>query len=414
MRAALLLSLLAPLTAPAQIILPAEEAATFFARSDLKTLKCRIAPIHPELDFSFRYRAGYTVRVPFDQYRGAGHRWKIIVQVQPETDGEPVAFLDEFDLPAVPNSDADGEVEGTYMLGDGRYQAKFQLVDDQGRGCRAQWTITAQPGIWGHGVKVAVPPGTIQEVALRTSRSVSAAPALRRLTVFLHAASSSMNRVEASDVVTLLSALASLLDLAPAQSVRLVVFNLDQQKEIYRQDNFTPDRIHEVRQAIFNLQLGTVDVQTLQNAAGRFDLLAKLVNSELNASDRPEAVVFLGPPALSMDQPPDLFRKLPRSAPKFFYVRYQPPTTILAGRGQIARPAANSTGMPDASMPAPEYSPAGDTRPPGPVPIAYPARAIHDTIDYLVAMLKGKTLIVRTPGEFAGAMREIAPPKRRK
>lgn len=407
MRAALLLSLLAPLTAPAQIILPAEEAATFFARSDLKTLKCRIAPIHPELDFSFRYRAGYTVRVPFDQYRGAGHRWKIIVQVQPETDGEPVAFLDEFDLPAVPNSDADGEVEGTYMLGDGRYQAKFQLVDDQGRGCRAQWTITAQPGIWGHGVKVAVPPGTIQEVALRTSLSVSAAPALRRLTVFLHAASSSMNRVEASDVVTLLSALASLLDLAPAQSVRLVVFNLDQQKEIYRRDNFTPDHIDELQQAMFDLQMGTVDVRTLQNSLGHVDLLEKLAREELHAANRADAVVFLGPHTRFRDKPPANIEQMGQGGPRFFYIEYQSGMlrplhkNFIDASGSLPKGEMEGRRGPPAS-PAPERSPS--------------ARSVllpRDTIDYLVAGLNGKTLIVQTPGEFGRAVNEVVATSRR-
>jgi hypothetical protein len=33
----------------------------------------------------------------------------------------------------------------------------------------------------------------------------------------------------------------------------------------------------------------------------------------------------------------------------------------------------------------------------------------RDTIDYLVAMLAGKTLVVHTPGDFAKAMKQIAP-----
>jgi hypothetical protein len=50
----------------------------------------------------------------------------------------------------------------------------------------------------------------------------------------------------------------------------------------------------------------------------------------------------------------------------------------------------------------------------GPAPM--PGRGLNadlprDTIDYLVSILKGKTLIVRTPGEFAKAIKLIAPPK---
>src|SRR5579883_3131250 len=129
----------------------------------------------------------------------------MVVQVQSESGGAPVAFVDQFDLPPVPKTDADGEVGGAFMLGEGRYQAKFQLIDDQGRGCRAQWAIAPQPGLWDHGVKVAVTPGTIQEVALRTARSANAqTPPLGRLTVLLHAAASSAMKVEAGDVVTML------------------------------------------------------------------------------------------------------------------------------------------------------------------------------------------------------------------
>ena len=154
--------------------------------------------------------------------------------------------------------------------------------------------------------------------------------------MLLHAAPASPRRstIQASDAVTLLGALSSLLDLAPADSVRLVVFNLDRQKEIYRQERFTPDQLETVRQAMFDLQLGVVDYQTLQHPEGRVDLLAGLVNRELEAENRSDAVVFLGPHGtLGRQARPGDRESAARAAPKFFYVEYQRPVTFAAVTG---------------------------------------------------------------------------------
>ena len=57
----------------------------------------------------------------------------------------------------------------------------------------------------------------------------------------------------------------------PTRSVRLVVFNLDQQKELFRQESFSPKALDQVAQAINNVQLGVVDYRVLQNRRGHLD-----------------------------------------------------------------------------------------------------------------------------------------------
>ncbi len=42
-------------------------------RAGEKPLRCEVTPIKPSLNFSFRFQAGYVVRVPMNQYSGAGH-----------------------------------------------------------------------------------------------------------------------------------------------------------------------------------------------------------------------------------------------------------------------------------------------------------------------------------------------------
>lgn len=400
-----------------------DRVAQFFERKDLKPLKCQAGPLRPVLDFSFRFRAGYTVRVPLEQYRGKGHKWMVMVRVQPEVGGAPVYFLDRLNLPDVPDAKADGDAGGGYLLGTGLYRATFLLLDDEARACRADWNIEAQAGSGDRSVTMAIAPGAVQEISLRNARSVNSTgtAALGRLTVLLHAAPvwPRMSRVQGSDVVTLMGALSSLLDLAPARSVRLVVFNLEQQKEIYRHEQFTLDQLGAVRQAIFELQLATIDYRSLQNPAGHLDLLAHLVEQELNAGQPSDAVVFLGPRARAGGKRAVEVANGPAGMPKFFYVEYQPPLVMRpagpsadefarvgSGIGRQTRPATGEDGgsgwavVPDSSVIDSINGPAA----------AVPPR---DSIDLLVSMLKGKTLLVRTPADFAKAMGQITPQKRK-
>jgi hypothetical protein len=267
---------------------------------------------------------------------------------------------------------------------------------------------------------MAIQPGTVQEISLRGARSVSSqGAALSRMTVLLHAApvSPRQSKIQASDVVTLLGALSSLLDLAPAQSVRLVVFNLEQQKEIYRQERFTLDQLEAVRQAVFDLQLSVIDYHSLQNPTGHLDLLAHLVDQELHSENRSDAVVFLGPRARSTDQRAFEIGKGRATMPKFFYVEYQPPSMARpVGSSADEFESMGSTMSRQAHIRNSDAAGSGYAVVPDPAlldSINGPSRAAtpRDSIDHLVSMLKGKTLIVRTPVDFAKAMKQIAPQK---
>jgi hypothetical protein len=416
MRAAALFSAVVWAGASAQTILPPERGAELFSRRALGDLKCEVRQLPPVLDFSFRFRAGYTVAVPLSQFQGPGHRWSMMVSLRSGAAGQPVYFVDRVRLQNIPNTKIYGEVGGGYLLGEGSYRASFLLRDEQGRACRADWNIEARLGAADRHVKLAIEPGTAEEVSLRGRRPVNSpgdAP-LGRLTVLLHAAPTSPRRstIQASDAVTLLGALSSLLDLAPAASVRLVVFNLDRQKEIYRQERFTPDRLETVRQAMFDLQLGVVDYQALQHPERRVELLAGLVRGELAAENRSEAVVFLGPHGRSSDKAALEIGDRGTGAPKFFYLEYQRPETLAAALGLGPGRTGRSRSLHDipsdmvphenrVDIPRPDEMLWTSDNP-------FLADPVRDTIERLVVGLKGKTLVVRTPGEFAKAMKLIA------
>jgi hypothetical protein len=334
-----------------------------------QSLQCDVTPIRPGLNFSFRFQAGYVVRVPMSQYSGRGHLWFMLARVTPEAgDRKPVYLGARMRLPEIPPTKVEWEVGGGFLLGEGRYQVAWKMFDDAGRVCRKNWRIDARLTRSERKVIVALPPDTVAEFSLRgaplTKRTEDDAPRIR-LTVLMHAApvSPRRTRLGARDRVMLLGTLSSLLDRLPVRSVRLVVFNLDQQKELYRQENFVARSLDQVAQSINAVELGTVDYQVLQNRGGHLDLLADLIHGELTAKTPSDVVLFLGPMARFSDKlPSEELEKAP-GAPRFYYLQY---------------------------------------RPNFPQPSSFP-----DVITHAVAKLKGKTLVIHSPGDFAKAIDQV-------
>jgi hypothetical protein len=332
-------------------------------------LQCEVTPIKPALNFGFRFQAGYVVRVPMGQYRGPGHAWTILTRITPaEGTREPVYLLYRTVLPDIPQTKVVLELGGGYLLGEGRYEVAWKLVDDSSRVCGHHWSVDARLSRGERQVKVAIPPATVADFSLRglpqMHQTDDAAPI--RLTVLMHAAPINPRRTRMSprDQMMLLGTLSSLLERVPVRSVRLVVFNLDQQKELYRQESFVPQALGQVARSIGTLELGLVDYNVLQHRHGHLDLLAELVNGELAAKEASDVVLFLGPQARTFDKVPrDDLEKPQRAGPKFFYFQYRPAFLQQAG--------------------------------------------LPDTINYTVNRLKGKTVVIRTPGEFAKAIDQI-------
>jgi hypothetical protein len=352
-----------------------------------RQLHCDVTPLKPVLNYSFRFQAGYLVRVPMNQYQGSGHTLAIVIRITPDVDpgsasgsagGRPIYLGNHFRLPNVPQTKAEGEFGGAYLLGEGGYSMKWLMTDDAGRVCRKSWHVDVRRNRGEREVKVAMPRDTVWSLSMRGSLGgnqaarpdADDAPPLR-LTVLMHAAPMfpRRTRMRPNDTMTLLSSLSSLLERVPARSVRLVVFNLDQHKELYRKDGFTLDSLDQVSASINSMELGLVDVETLQNPQGHVDLIAAMVNQEIHATQPSDVVVFLGPMARYEDKVPrQSLEKAPGPLPRFFYFQVWP--FFRGGRG--------------------------------PLPSALP-----DSINSAISRLNGKVVVIHTPGEFAKAITRL-------
>jgi hypothetical protein len=110
--------------------------------------------------------------------------------------------------------------------------------------------------------------------------------------------------------------------------------------------------------------LQLVDYNVLKNQRGHIDLLAGLVNQELNAASPSDTVIFLGPPTRYVDKfPPASLEASGRAMPRFFYLQYRP----------YFRPGAEFT----------------------------------DSIESALKRVHGKKMVVRTAGEFARAIKQV-------
>jgi hypothetical protein len=273
-------------------------------------------------------------------------------------------------LPEIPEgTKVVAETGGGYLLGEGRYRVQWSMFDDAHRGCRKTWTVEAKPNHSERGIRVAMAPDSVRGFswfsAPDTKHGTDDAPPLR-LTVLLHAAPLSLRRttLRASDSLMLVGLLSALLERLPTRSVRLVVFNLDQQKELFRRNVFSPKSLEDVAQAINDVQLGVVDYSVLQHRRGHVEMVAELMNSEMQAEQPSDVVLFLGPAARYFDKvPPEILQKTDAGGPRFFYFQY--------------RPFYRST------MPFP------------------------DVISTALHRLRGKTLLIHTPNEFARAIRQV-------
>jgi hypothetical protein len=365
--------LLASACAAQGIVDPARFASLFKGlepQAGEKLLRCEVTPIKPSLNFGFRFQAGYVVRVPMNQYSGAGHNWALLTKITPEGGGQqPVYLAAGVRLPPVPKTKVELEVGGGYLLGEGRYDVKWVMFDDTGRACRGSWRVNARLGRHERQVKLAMPRDAIADFTLRDRSGTKRDPddaAPLRLTVLLDAAPLNplRTRLRASDQVTLLGLLSSLLERVPARAVRLVIFNLDQQKILLRQDAFAPDALNRVAQSLNGLELGRVDYHVLQNPRGHVDLLTGLMNQELHAETPSDVVVILGPATRYLDKVPQAALEEPHGAvPQFFNFRFKP---YLRG---------------DLDLP--------------------------DSIAQATAKVKGKTIVIRTPADFARAIEQI-------
>jgi hypothetical protein len=406
--------------ASAQALIDASQAATVLRNVDPQanaSLRCETTPVAPTLGFSLRFQTGYEVSVPLSQFHGPGHRISVLLRVTPESrDGQPAYLLRSFDLPDVPDTEFVAEVAGSFLVGQGSYHSMAIVLDEVNRVCRSDWRIEVKPGRRERN-RLLMRPNTV--APLTTGSSDGTTPdtdaMLNRMTIFLHAAPliPRTSKLLPSDVLTVTGSLAALLEQLPARSVRLVVFNLEQQRELYRNEEFTTRDLEQVTRVLDGLQLAMVDYRVLQQPQGQAELLRALMHREVQEASRADAVIFLGPDGSAGGSESPGEAEAIAAGQRILYLQYEssePWFTVTRATSSLGlaadpRPKYPCQMWPCAIIPAQRTASEQaelNTR------VASGRGAISDAI----RKLKGRILVVRTPGDFAKAVDQIGRPGR--
>jgi hypothetical protein len=326
--------ILHPAFAAAQLPVAAADAqkvTTAFDTPAPNSLKCYIEKWNPFLDFALRFQSGYVVHCRLGLFEGKKVTVAIYLRVTPE--GKPPAlFASGYRLPAItpdmplaktPNKlKQEIGLSGVVSFGEGRYSVDVLVMDDRGRSCRKHWKIKVAPDRSQRRVHLAIDPLTVQSFDRRTW---NVPPPQRsgglRLTVLLDAAPINpyQSSLRAWDRMFLLECIYSLLRQMPYKSVRLVAFNLDQQREIFRRDPFDDAAFLALSRSLQEIETGTISVQALKNRNSP-EFLTNLANQELAADAPSDVVILLGPNARSdANIRPELLTRTPDSPPLFYF-----------------------------------------------------------------------------------------------
>ena len=297
-------------------------------------LHCSIQPRRPTLDFAFRLDVGYFISCPLSRFKGRASKVDVVARVTPEG-GKSIMLGERYLLPEANTPTKANELKqpvemsGGFAVGEGQYQVEVLVADQStGRTSRRRWSAHVARSHGQGAALVSVPAGTVIPMRVRPwPIKMDASGKGLRLTVLLDAAPLDTRNpaLRAWDRAFLLGSLSSLLKQIPCASVRLRAFNLDQQRELFRQDAFDDAGFINLADSLRNLELGTVSYRVLQQRRGWLDMLLEYANQELIAADPSDAVIILGPRTL-------YFTKIPRGMlkgretpnPHFCYFEFFP------------------------------------------------------------------------------------------
>lgn len=360
----------------------AAAAENVFERvSTVPAMKCAFRPSAPILTFRLQYEAAYTMDFSVEQTSWPPHELDIFLRLQlDQADEKPMYMGSRYIPPPQLAPRARATLTARFPLSPGDWRIDALAVDEDGKACHATWrALTRDPA--------PVPPNPQRR--------------LHRITVFVisDVVYSKVGVLPSPDHEMLAGSLSALLRAMPSELARVVVCNVDSQKESFRSDKFQPADVAQAAKAIEATGAGTVDVSTLRNPQLRLDFLARLINRELRESDPSDVVVFLGAAQQPLRMPRQMIA-LGGAHPVFVYIQYSAPRYSGSSNAPRApRQICNDgdTGGSCIVVPADGFNPRLRLAPP----------AIRDSISNAVSILGGQTIAVATPAEFAKSLARI-------
>jgi hypothetical protein len=309
------------------------DMAVLEAGEPRQDLPCKVEEVKPVLGFDLRFHSGFEVSVPMSELAGSENLLTIVFRVKPE--GKPEAeryFIQRVKVPQM-EEDAKGDafLTGGFDIGEGKYQVEWLMRDRAERVCSTSWKIEAEVPAKDKQIEMTAsaetvmpseqehfqddPPvarGSNDQAPLHVKVLINFAPQKAR--------SATMQPVDTSALVSILRTISR--D-ARVGKFSLVVFNLQDQKVLFRQDAADKIDFPKIGEALQALKLGTVDLKHLQVKNSETEFLSNLLQTEVGSDAKFDGLIFAGPKALlDHNVPQETLRNVGSLEFPVFYLNY--------------------------------------------------------------------------------------------
>jgi len=322
-------------TQPGEIVtlLPSDMAA-LEADEPRKDLPCTVTQRKTELGFDLRFHSGYDVNIPMKELVGSGQVLSIVFRVYPQNDKSRSSFfVQHFRVPEIAE-DAKGEasLQGSLDVGEGKYHVDWLARDHDERICSSSWDLEASLSSKDKPMPLFIGPNNVSESVaepffvenniVRENRGPNELLNVKLLVNFApqNSLSASLQR---SDTDALITILREIEQDPHVGQLSLVAFNIEENRVIYRQDTAQRIDYAALGKALHSMKLGTVNVARLTEKHSDTNFLQDLIEKEVSASARADAVIFAGPKAmLDANVPQDELRRIGEIECPVFYMNY--------------------------------------------------------------------------------------------
>ena len=262
--------------------------------------------MQPMLDFEFRFVAGHWFSLPVKQFWGEPADIIVFMKVEPinGTPGEPKRISHRLRTGQIVPEGTRGDLNfpSAVSVGLGEYRTAWVIRDSKGRSCGGVSKFKAKLSSRERNVDLTLAPGEIVDTAMYLFRREEAIdrPHLRsdrRLKIFVSLdILGRRGRVTRPRMFHLLPHIAALRQLSRSPNFNqfsVVVFSFEDQRVIARQDYAPGVDFAPFSRVIQQLRPDQVDYRDLLRGS-EMAFFAEMLGRELQGSQRPDGVVFLG------------------------------------------------------------------------------------------------------------------------
>lgn len=312
------------------------DMAIFEAGEARQDLPCKVEEVKPLLGFDLKFHSGYEVTVPMKELAGSENLLTVVFRVRPVDNPENERyFIQRVKVPEIEeDAKGDAQLQGQFDVGEGKYHVDWLMRDRAERVCSSSWDVSAELPIKDKQISMnletlKVAPSDFEFFREDPPVQRNASDANLNVKVMINfapqkASSSTMKPVDTSALTSILRSISRDPRIG---KFSLVVFNMQDQKVLYRSEASDCFDFPKIGAAIDEIKLGTVDFKKLaaKNSETEFlsDLLQKEVGSGGDAGDPYDGLVFVGPKVLlDANVPQEALRSVGNVGFPVFYLNY--------------------------------------------------------------------------------------------